>query len=160
MAIKINDKIPSVNVKIIAPDGVETINTSKLFESGKIVMFGVPGAFTPTCSAKHLPSYLENYDNLKAKGVEKIICLSVNDAFVMAAWAKHQKSETKIIMLADGSSDFTKALGLELDARAFGMGMRAQRFALIAQNGVVKNLFIEQAGEYKVSSAQHMVENI
>lgn len=160
MTIKINDQIPDVNIKIATNDGPIPTKTSEIFIGEKVALFAVPGAFTPTCSAKHLPSFMELKDELKAKGITKIVCLSVNDGFVMQAWAKSQDVNDEITMIADGSAEFTKALGLEMDASAFGMGIRSQRFALVADNGKVTHLFIEAPGEYKVSSAQYMLENI
>jgi len=124
------------------------------------VLFGLPGAFTPTCSAKHVPSYLVNYDKLKAKGVDTIACMSVNDAFVMGAWARDQKTVEKIRMLGDGSADYTKALGLELDLNARGLGLRCQRFSMLVDNGVVKTLNIEAPGKYEVSGAETMLQQL
>jgi peroxiredoxin len=126
----------------------------------KVVLFGLPGAFTPTCSAKHVPSYLVNYDKLKAKGVDTIACMSVNDAFVMGAWARDQKTGEKIRMLGDGSADYTKALGLELDLNARGLGLRCQRFSMLVDNGVVKTLNIEAPGKYEVSGAETMLAQL
>ncbi|MGH6612306.1 MAG: peroxiredoxin, partial [Burkholderiaceae bacterium] len=126
----------------------------------KIVIFGLPGAFTPTCSAKHVPSYLQNFDALKSKGVDEIWCLSVNDPFVMGAWGREQKSAGKVRMLADGSASYTKKLGLELDLNARGMGMRCQRFSMLVDNGVVKNVNIEAPGKYEVSGAEKMLEQV
>ena len=124
------------------------------------MLFGLPGAFTPTCSAKHVPSYLVNYDKLKAKGVDTIACMSVNDAFVMGAWARDQKTVEKIRMLGDGSADYTKALGLELDLNARGLGLRCQRFSMLVDNGVVKTLNIEAPGKYEVSGAETMLQQL
>jgi glutaredoxin/glutathione-dependent peroxiredoxin len=160
MNIQIGAKIPSTNVQIASNDGPQNINTDELFAGGKIALFCVPGAFTPTCSAKHLPGFIENYDSLIAAGINKIICMSVNDAFVMYAWGKSAEIGDKIVMLADGNGDFTAALGLELNGRAYGLGKRAQRFSMIVENGIVTHLFIEASGEFRVSSAQFMLENI
>ena len=155
MTIQIGDKIPQATLNYLK-DGVQTINTDELFAGKKVVLFAVPGAFTPTCSAKHLPGYVEHLADFEKRGVE-VACLSVNDAFVMGAWAKNQNVPDSVHMLADGNGAFTKALGLELDATAFGMGLRAKRFALYAEDGVVKQLHLEAPGEFKVSSAEHVL---
>jgi peroxiredoxin len=160
MPIDNGDKLPQQSFIIASENGPKHIDFNGLFSNKTIVLFALPGAFTPTCSAKHLPSYLKNAAALKDKGVDEIICMSVNDAFVMQAWAKDQGVGDEIIMLADGNGDFTKALGLELDGTKFGMGMRCQRFSLLVKDGVVSRLFIEQAGEYKVSAAEYMLANI
>ncbi len=153
MTINVGDTLPEGSFAVM-DDGVKNVSTKEVFEGKKVVLFAVPGAFTPTCSAQHLPGYLHSYDDLRAKGVNTIACLSVNDVFVMNAWAKDQNADDKVLMLADGNGDYTKALGLELDASGFGMGLRSQRFALIADNGVVTALHIEDAGEFRVSSAE------
>jgi peroxiredoxin len=142
MAIQVGDRIPDVNVNVAQSDGMEATSTSDLMK-GKVVLFAVPGAFTPMCSEQHLPGYVRQADAILAKGVDKIVCLSVNDGFVMGAWGKAQNVGDKVVMAADGSADLTRALGLELDATGFGMGVRAQRFALIADNGVVTHLAVE-----------------
>ncbi|WP_240007349.1 peroxiredoxin [Pseudaquidulcibacter saccharophilus] len=160
MPIDNGDKLPQQSFIIASDNGPKHVDFNELFSGKTVVIFGLPGAFTPTCSAKHLPSYQKNAAALNAKGVDKIICMSVNDAFVMQAWAKSQDISDDIIMLADGNCDFTKALGLELDGTKFGMGTRCQRFALLAKDGVVSRIFIEQAGEYKVSAAEYMLANI
>lgn len=126
----------------------------------KIVIFGLPGAFTPTCSAKHVPGYVANFDKLKAKGVDEIWCMAVNDGFVMAAWGRDQKAEGKVRMMADGSADYTKKLGLELDLTARGMGMRCQRFAMIVEDGVVKDIAVEAPGKFEVSSAEAVLAKL
>ncbi|HQT66475.1 MAG: peroxiredoxin [Rhodospirillales bacterium 20-60-12] len=156
--IKIGDTIPAMKLMTATAEGPREVDTGELFAGHKVVMFAVPGAFTPTCSAKHLPGFLEHAAAFKAKGVERIICLAVNDAFVLGAWAKEQKSGDQIIMLADGSGAFTKALGLELDLVARGLGVRSQRFALIAQDGKVTHLAVEQAGGFDVSRAEAVLE--
>jgi len=125
-----------------------------------VLLFAVPGAFTPTCSAKHLPGYVAHLDAIKAKGIDTVACMAVNDAFVMEAWAKSQNAPADILMLADGNGAFSKSLGLEMDATAFGMGMRSKRFALVAKDGVVTQLFVEAPGEFKVSAAEHVLENL
>jgi peroxiredoxin len=157
--IKVGDKIPSMTLKRIGPSGMEEISTDALFE-GKVVLFAVPGAFTPTCSMKHLPGFIESADAFAAKGVDRVVCLAVNDPFVMKAWSDHNKAEGKVEMLPDGNADFTKALGLELDASGFGLGTRSQRFALYAEDGVVKDLEVEKPGAFEVSSAEFMLARI
>jgi peroxiredoxin len=137
-------------------DGIKDITTDDLFK-GKVAAFGLPGAFTPTCSAKHLPGYIQNADALKGKGVDKIICLSVNDAFVMDAWGKQQNAGEKVMMIADGSGDLTRALGLELDLTANGMGKRMKRFSMLVQDGVVKTINVEKPGAFEVSNAETML---
>jgi peroxiredoxin len=158
MTIKVGDPIPSMKVFIAAPDGPKEVGTEELFGKGKVVMFGVPGAFTPTCSAKHLPGFVEHADAFRAKGVDRIICMAVNDAFVMSAWAKDQGVGDKIVMLADGSGTFTKALGLELDLVPRGLGVRCQRFALVTQDGRVTHLAVEPPGGFDVSRAEAILK--
>jgi glutaredoxin/glutathione-dependent peroxiredoxin len=158
MSIQVGDKLPQATFNYLK-DGVQAINTSELFDGKKIVLFAVPGAFTPTCSAKHLPSYIEHKAEFDQRGIE-IACMSVNDAFVMDAWGKSQNVPEGVHMLADGNGVFTKAMGLELDATAFGMGLRAKRFALYAEDGVVKQIFVEAPGEFKVSAAEHVLSQI
>lgn len=155
MAIQIGDRIPEVNIKRIN-DGIDTIDTVHLFEGKKMVLFSVPGAFTPTCSEKHLPGYVEHFEAFRAKGID-VACMSVNDPFVMKAWVASQNAPAGMIVLADGNGDFAKALGLEMDATAYGMGIRSKRFALYAENGEVKKLEVEAPGEFRVSSAEHML---
>jgi peroxiredoxin (alkyl hydroperoxide reductase subunit C) len=156
--IKIGDKIPAMKLMIATPEGPREADTAVLLGPGKAVLFAVPGAFTPTCSAKHLPGFVQHAAEFKAKGVDRIICLAVNDAFVLGAWAKDQKSNDSVIMLADGSAAFTKALGLELDLVARGLGIRSQRFALVTQDGVVTHLAVEEAGGFDVSRAEAVLE--
>ena len=158
MTIQIGDTLPKATLNELR-DGVQAIDTGELFDGRKVVLFAVPGAFTPTCSAKHLPGYVEKLEAFKEKGVD-VACLSVNDAFVMGAWARDQAVPGDIRMLADGNGAFTRALGLELDATAFGMGLRAKRFALYAEDGVVKQLHVEAPGEFKVSAADYVLENL
>ena len=153
MTIKVGDRIPSATLKQMTKDGPANVTTDQLFKGKTVVLFSVPGAFTPTCHAKHLPGFVHNVDKLKAKGVDSIACLAVNDVFVMDAWGKASGTGDKIMMLADGNADFTKALGLELDASGFGMGTRGKRFALVAKDGVVTQLNVESAGEFRVSAA-------
>ena len=152
--IKVGDAIPSMKLMRATTDGPKEVSTDELFKGKKVVLFAVPGAFTPTCSAKHLPGFVEQAAAIKAKGVDAIVCLSVNDAFVMGAWGKSAGVTDDITMVADGSAALTKAMGLELDLVARGMGVRSQRFALIAQDGKVTTLNIEAPGDFKVSSAE------
>jgi peroxiredoxin len=154
MTIKIGDKIPSVKLKHMTADGPKDVLSDELFAGKKVVLFALPGAFTPTCSAKHVPGFVGNFDALSAKGVELIACLSVNDAFVMGAWAKDQKAEDKVLMLADGNADFTKAVGLDADFNAYGMGTRSQRYAMVIDDGVVQVLNVEKPGAFEVSTAE------
>ena len=158
MTIKIGDHIPSATLDHMA-ETVQTLSTEELFCDGKVLLFSVPGAFTPTCSARHLPGFVDHLADFKAKGIDKVACMAVNDAFVMSAWGKSQNADG-ILMLADGNADFAKKLGLELDATKFGMGLRAQRFALVADKGVVTHLFVEAPGEFKVSAADHVLAAI
>ena len=158
MTIQIGEKIPHATLNILK-DGVQAVSTEELFEGKKVVLFAVPGAFTPTCSAKHLPGYAEKFGEFEKRGIE-VACLSVNDAFVMDAWAKSQDVPEGVHMLADGNAVFAKALGRELDATAFGMGVRAKRFSLYAEDGVVKQLHVEAPGEFKVSSAEYVLEHL
>jgi glutaredoxin/glutathione-dependent peroxiredoxin len=156
--IKVGDKVPSVKLKHMTADGIKDITTDELFKGKKVVLFALPGAFTPTCSAKHLPGFVQRAAEIKAKGVDTIACLSVNDAFVMNAWGKDQKVDDKVLMLADGSGDFTRAIGLEMDGTAYGMGQRSRRYAMVVQDGVVKVLNVENAGAFEVSSAEAVLK--
>jgi peroxiredoxin (alkyl hydroperoxide reductase subunit C) len=156
--IKLGEKIPEMKLMSATPEGPREVDTAEVFGPGKVVLFAVPGAFTPTCSAKHLPGFTDHLADLRAKGVDRVVCLAVNDVFVMGAWAKDQKVGDGIIMLADGSAAFTKALGLELDLTARGLGVRSQRFALIAVDGVVTHLAVEDAGGFDVSRAEAVLE--
>jgi peroxiredoxin len=160
MTISVGDKIPNVAVMLATNDGPQKAETSEILGKGKVALFAVPGAFTPTCSAKHLPGFVAQADALKKMGVSKIVCMSVNDAFVMKAWAKDQNAFGKVDMLADGNGDFTRALGLELDAKGFGMGARSKRFSAIINNGVVKTLNVEEPGAFEVSSADYMLKQL
>jgi glutaredoxin/glutathione-dependent peroxiredoxin len=157
MSIKVGDKLPEATFTTMTAEGPRPMTTAEVFGGKKVALFAVPGAFTPTCSAKHLPGFVNNFDALKQKGIDRIVCVSVNDVFVMSAWAKDQKVGDKVLMLADGNGDFVKALGLELDAKGFGMGTRSQRYSMIVDSGVVKQLNVEASGEFKVSSAEHML---
>ena len=158
MTIKVGDKVPSATLRYLSPEGPKEITTDELFRGKKVALFAVPGAFTPTCSQRHLPGYVEKAGDLKAKGVDQIACVSVNDAFVMGAWGKAQNAGDKVLMLADGSGDFTRELGLELDARKAGLGMRSQRYSMLVDNGVVKALNIEAPGKFEVSDADSMLK--
>jgi peroxiredoxin len=158
MTIKVGDKIPSVTLKHLAADGMQDLSTDSVFGGKKIVMFSVPGAYTPTCSAKHLPGYVQNLGAFKAMGVE-VACLAVNDPFVMKSWGETHNA-SGIAMLPDGNATFTKALGLEMDGAGYGLGTRGQRFALYAENGMVKALAVEKPGAFDVSSAEAMLKAI
>lgn len=160
MTIKEGDSIPEAKLNEMTADGPNGVSTKDLCAGKTVAIFAVPGAFTPTCSAKHLPSFVENADALKAKGVDEIVCMAVNDVFVMDAWGKDQNVGDKVRMLADGNGEFTSALGLELDGTGFGLGQRSQRFSIVAKDGVVKHLNVEAGGEYRVSSAEHMLEQL
>src|SRR3974390_199091 len=157
MTIKVGDRIPTATLKQMTKDGPANVSTDELFKGKRVVLFSVPGAFTPTCHAKHLPGFLQHIDKLKAKGVDTIACLAVNDVFVMDAWAKASNVGDQILMLADGNGDFTRALGLELDGKNFGLGLRGKRFALVAKDGVVTHVNVENAGEFKVSAAEYVL---
>lgn len=154
MTIKVGDRIPSVTLKYLGKEGMAEIKTDDLFEGKTVALFAVPGAFTPTCSAKHLPSFTGNAEALKAKGVDQIVCLSVNDPFVMKAWADKNECGDAVFMLPDGNATLTKALGLEMDGSGYGLGTRSQRFALIAKDGVVTHLGVEKPGAFEVSSGE------
>ncbi len=157
MTIKVGDRIPSATLVKATPDGPQPVQTDDYFAGRRIALFAVPGAFTPTCSARHLPGFVERADELAAKGVDEIACLSVNDAFVLAAWAKSAGAEGKVTMLADGNGDFAEALGLAADFSKFGMGKRSQRWSAIVEDGVVKELNVEEPGAFNVSSAEFLV---
>ncbi|MFZ4761430.1 MAG: peroxiredoxin [Alphaproteobacteria bacterium] len=155
--ITVGANIPDVSLKIMGDNGMEVISTAALFAGKTSLLFAVPGAFTPTCSQKHLPGYVNNFEQLKAKGIEQVICLSVNDPFVMQEWAKQGGADGKIVMLADGNATFTESLGLAFDSSAHGMGKRARRFAMVVKNGVVTDLQIEAPGSFEVSGADPMI---
>jgi peroxiredoxin len=157
MTIKVGDRMPSGTLKTMTTDGPKNVTTDELFQGKKVVLFSVPGAFTPTCDAKHLPGFVQGADQLKAKGVDTIACMAVNDVFVMNAWGKHSNVGDKVLMLADGNGEYAKALGLELDARGFGMGTRGQRFAIVVEDGVAKQVNVEAPGQFKVSAAEHVL---
>ena len=158
MAIKVGDKIPAVTLNTKTADGIQKLTTDQLFKGKTVVLFGLPGAFTPTCSAKHLPGFVQNAKAIKGKGVDTIACLSVNDAFVMDAWGKDQKVGDSVLMLADGNGDFSKAVGLTMDGTGYGMGTRARRYAMVVKDGVVKTLNVEAPGAFEVSSAEAIMK--
>ena len=156
MTIKVGDKLPDVKLTRATDNGPEAVQSADYFAGKKVALFSVPGAFTPTCSAKHLPGYVDKASELKAKGVDEIVATSVNDAFVLGAWNKSAGSD-EITMLADGNGDFAEALGLTMDGSGFGLGKRGQRFSMIVEDGVVKELNVEQPGDFSVSSAEHLL---
>lgn len=156
MTIQAGQRLPDCTLSTMRENGPVMLSTEEIFGGKKVVLFSVPGAFTPTCSAKHLPGFVEHADEILAQGIDTLACVAVNDVFVMHAWGKSANAD-KILMLADGNAVFASSLGLEMDATAFGMGLRSQRFALIAENGLVTQLFIEAPGEFKVSSAEHII---
>ena len=158
MAIAVGEKIPSAKLKTMTAEGPKDISTDDIFNGKKVVLFAVPGAFTPTCSAKHLPGFVEKAAEIKGKGVDTIACLAVNDAFVMGAWGKAQNTGEKILMLADGAAAFTKQLGLDLDLTGPGMGVRSKRYAMVVDNGIVKALSVEAPGAFEVSSAEAILK--
>ena len=160
MAIKVGDKLPQATFTTMGPEGPKPVTTDEVFAGKTVALFAVPGAFTPTCSQRHLPGFKDKAAELKSKGVDAIACVSVNDVFVMDAWGKDQGVGQEIIMLADGNGDFTKALGLELDGSRFGMGQRSQRYSMIVGDGTVKQLNVESGGEFRVSSADYMLEQL
>lgn len=159
MSVQVGDQIPDATLKVLGEKGPADLTTKELFGGKKVVLFAVPGAFTPTCSAAHLPSFVVNADKIKAKGVDAIVCVSVNDAFVMDAWGKDKHAE-ELIMAADGNGDFAKAMGLTMDGSGFGMGIRSQRYALIAEDGKITALNVEAPGKYEVSSAEAIMEKL
>jgi peroxiredoxin len=159
--IKVGDKVPSATLRTMGPEGPKAVTTEELFAPGKkIVVFALPGAFTPTCSAKHVPGFVAEADKFKAKGVDAIACISVNDAFVMGAWGKDQKSGDKVMMLGDGAAEFTNAMGLSMDLTKNGMGVRSQRYAMIVKDGKVDQLFVEKPGAFEVSAAENVLKHL
>ncbi|WP_374443416.1 peroxiredoxin [Stella sp.] len=160
MTIAVGQKIPSGKLKTMTAEGPKDITTDELFGGKKVVVFALPGAFTPTCSAKHLPGFVQHAGSIKGKGVDTIACLSVNDAFVMGAWGKDQNVGDKVLMLADGSGDFTEALGLTLDLTPNGMGKRSKRYAMVVDNGTVTALNVEEPGKFEVSSAEAVLKQL
>ena len=160
MTIKPGDKIPSATLVEMQGGTPTPVSTDDFFKGRKIALFALPGAYTPTCSAKHVPGFVQNAAALKKKGIDAIACVSVNDAFVMGAWGKDQGADDAVHMLADGNGDFTRALGLEFDASKFGMGKRSQRYSMIVDDGVVKTLNVEQPGAFEVSSAEYLLNQL
>ena len=157
MAIQVGDRIPSVNLVKATPDGPQPVSSDEYFAGRKIALFSVPGAFTPTCSARHLPGFVERAEELKAKGVDEVACTAVNDAFVLGAWSESAGAEGKVTMLADGNGELAQALGLTMDGSKFGMGTRGQRWSAIVNDGVVEDLNVEEPGAFNVSSADYMI---
>ncbi len=157
MAIKAGERMPAGKFRRMTKDGPKELTTDELFKGKRVVLFSVPGAFTPTCDAKHLPGFVQLADQILAKGVDTIACMAVNDVFVMNAWGKASGVGDKILMLADGNGDYARALGLELDARGFGMGTRGQRFAIIVKDGVATQVDVEAPGQFKLSAAEHVL---
>jgi len=157
MTIQVGDRIPSATLLKATADGPEPVETQSFFAGRKVALFSVPGAFTPTCSVRHLPGFVERADELKAKGVDEVACVAVNDAFVLRAWAESAGAEDKVTMLADGNGELGRALGLTMDASKFGMGERGQRWSAIVEDGVVKALNVEAPGAFSVSSADHLI---
>jgi peroxiredoxin len=160
MTIKAGDHMPEGKFKTMGEKGPQDLTTAQLFDGKRVVLFSVPGAFTPTCSAKHLPGYVELADKLRAKGIDTIACMAVNDVFVMSAWGKASNVADKVLMLADGNGEYARALGLEMDGRGFGMGMRGQRFAIVVDKGVAKQVDIEAPGQFKVSAAEAVLAQL
>src|SRR5580700_5298939 len=160
MTIKVGEKLPSATFMEMRDGKPTPVPSDEIFKGKKVALFALPGAFTPTCSAKHVPGFVQNAEALKAKGVDTIACLSVNDAFVMGAWGKDQGAGDKVRMLADGNGEFTAAVGLEMDGSKFGMGKRSQRYSMIVEDGVVKELNVEAPGAFEVSSAEHMLTQL
>ena len=160
MTIKVGDKVPQATFKYLSPEGPKEITSDELFGGKKVAFFAVPGAFTPTCSQRHLPGYLDKAAAFKAKGVDTIACVSVNDAFVMGAWGKEQQAGDKVMMLGDGAAEFTNAMGLSMDLTKNGMGVRSQRYAMVVDNGVIKHLFVEKPGAFEVSAAENVLKSL
>jgi glutaredoxin/glutathione-dependent peroxiredoxin len=160
MPIKAGERLPQGTLKTMTPQGPKDISTDELFKGKKVVLFSVPGAFTPTCDAKHLPGFLHRAGELKAKGIDTIACMAVNDVFVMNAWGKASGVGDQVLMLADGNGEYAKALGLTMDASRFGMGTRGQRFAMVVDNGIARQIYVEGPGEFKVSAAEHVLANL
>ncbi len=160
MTIKIGDKLPQTMLTKVTDQGPEAIDTASYFAGRKVALFSVPGAFTPTCSAKHLPGFVEKADAFKAKGVDEIACTAVNDAFVLGAWSKSSGADNSVTMLADGNADFAKAVDLVFDGSKFGMGTRGQRYSMLVEDGVVTQLNVEGPGEFRVSSAEYMLDSM
>jgi glutaredoxin/glutathione-dependent peroxiredoxin len=160
MALVQGDKIPAIELTVVGSEGPKKIGSAEFFADKTVVLFAVPGAFTPTCSARHLPGFKDHRADFTAKGIDVVACTSVNDAFVMKAWAQDQGIGDEVVMLSDGNGEFAQAMGLVLDGTGFGMGKRSQRYAAVIKDGVIAKLFVEQAGEFRVSSAQYVLENL
>ena len=160
MSIQVGDTMPEGRLNIMKADGPGSVSAKELFDGKKVVLFSVPGAFTPTCSRDHLPGFVEKADEIKAKGVDTVACMAVNDAFVMDAWGKQAGADGKVLMLADGNGDYTRALDLVMDGTGFGLGMRGRRFAMIVNDGKVEQAFIEEGGQFKVSSADNVLAHL
>ncbi|HXC59304.1 MAG TPA: peroxiredoxin [Steroidobacteraceae bacterium] len=160
MTIKVGDRVPAGKFKIATSDGLADLTTAQLFDGKRVVFFAVPGAFTPTCDARHLPGYVDQAEKIRAKGVDTIACMSVNDVFVMKAWGKSANVGDKVLMLADGNGDYARALGLAMDGTGFGMGQRAQRFAMVVKDGVVEQLLVEAPGKFEVSAADYVLARL
>ena len=160
MTIKVGDKAPSVTFKTMGDSGPQNLTSDELFAGKKVVLFAVPGAFTPTCSAKHLPGFVTKAGDFKAKGVDEVACVAVNDAFVMGAWGKDQGAGDKVKMIADGNGDFAKACGLTMDGSGFGLGTRMQRCAMVVEDGTVTQLFVEAPGQFEKSTAENVLANL
>lgn len=160
MSISVGDKAPAVNLKTMGSAGPENLDAAEFFGGKKVVLFAVPGAFTPTCSAKHLPGFIEKADQIKAKGVDEIACIAVNDAFVMGAWGEAAGAGDKVKMVADGNGEFAEACGLTIDRSGFGLGTRMQRCAMVVENGSVTQLFVEEPGQFEASTAENVLQNL
>lgn len=160
MTIEAGQQLPDVNLTIMTAEGPSPVPATELMGQGRVVLFAVPGPFTPTCSASHLPGFRDNFEALTSKGVDKVVCTSVMDIFVMEAWRKDAGLKDQITMAADGNGDFARALGLEMDGRAFGMGMRCQRYAMILKDGIVEQLLVDEAGGFRVSSAEYILDQL
>jgi glutaredoxin/glutathione-dependent peroxiredoxin len=160
VTIETGQHLPEVNLTVMSAEGPAPVTSSELLGQGRVVLFAVPGPFTPTCSANHLPGFRDHFQALTDKGVDKVVCTAVSDIFVMDAWRKHTGLDDQIVMAADGNGEFSRALGLELDGRAFGMGMRSQRYAMILKDGMVEQLLIDEPGGFRVSSAEYVLDRL
>ena len=157
MSINVGDRIPDVTLRVATEAGADAVSSAELLGSGRVVLFAVPGAFTPTCSAVHLPSYVDTASELASAGVDRIVCLAVNDPFVLTAWGASQGVGPEITLVSDGNAEFTKAVGLDMDGTGYGMGTRSKRYAMVVKDGVVKDLFVEEPGQFEVSSADYVL---
>jgi len=160
MPIQIGDRLPDATFMTMSPEGPKPVTAAELFDGKTVALIAVPGAFTPTCSARHLPGFKDRAEELKARGVDAIACVSVNDAFVMGAWAESQEIKDEVVLLADGSGEFTRAIGLEMDASRFGMGVRSQRYSMLVRDRVVEKLNLEEPGQFNVSSADYLLDQL